>query len=120
MIEDKIRKTVSLGTVIPKPEANGDFIVKAWGTRRGETALVYTIPNHGNPAKPHQKGVTVSEFRQAFAELEKSGEFTHTWFNKHLSDCAKEGACNYTTIGGIFELLGEARYSSRGVYKRRR
>ncbi len=120
MIQERIRKSVRPGTVIPKPEANANFVVKAWGTRRGEAALVYFIPNHGNLGKPHQKGVTVSEFERAFGELERSGEFTRAWFNKHLASCATEGACNYTTIGGVFELLGEATYSKRGVYERQR
>lgn len=118
MIEKRIRKFFLPGTVIPKPEAKADFIMKAWGTRRGENALVYFVPNHVNPDKPNQKGVTVSEFEEAFAELKRSGEFTRVWFNKHLANCAKEGACNYTTIGGVFELLGEAAYSRRGVYER--
>lgn len=119
MIADRIRESISSGTVIPKPAAIADFVVKAWGKRRGETALIYCIPNHGNPSKPHEKGVTESEFEKAFAELQRSGDLTRAWFNKHLPNCAKEGACNYTTIGGIFELLGEATYSSRGVYERR-
>lgn len=120
MIADRIHESIFSGTVIPKPEAKSDFYVKAWGKRRGEAALVYCIPNHGNPAKPHEKGVTESEFEKAFAELKRSGEFTRAWFDKHLPNCAKEGSCNYTTIGGIFELLGEAAYSSRGVYERRK
>lgn len=117
MIEERIRKLILPGTVLPKPEAKADFVVKSWGTRRGEAALVYCIPNHGNPRRPHQKGVSVSEFESAFAELHRSGEFTRAWFTKHLANCAKEGSCNYTTIGGVFELLGEAKYSKRGVYE---
>ena len=120
MIVGRIRRSVTAGTVIPKPEAEADFVVKAWGRRRGETAPVYSIPNHRNPSKPYEKGITESEFEKALRELQNSGEFTRSWFNKHLAACAKEGACNYTTIGGIFELLGEAQYSSRGVYEQRR
>jgi hypothetical protein len=119
MIANRIRRSISSGTVIPKPEATADFVVKAWGQRRGEPALIYCIPNHQEPGKPYQKGVTESEIERAFAELRSSGEFTRAWFNNHLVKCAKEGGCNYTTIGGLFELLGEARYSSRGVYERR-
>ena len=118
MIVDRIRKSIFPGMIIPKPEANADFIVKAWGNRRGEHALTYYIPNHRNPQKPYVKGITESEFEKAFVELENSGEFTRVWFNKNLPICAKEGGCNYTTIGGILELLREAIYSSRGVYKR--
>ena len=119
MIVDQIKKSIAAGTVIPKPEAKSDFTVKAWGKRRGEPALIYYIPNHGNPNKPHEKGITENELEKAFAQLQQSGEFTRVWFNAHLAACAKEGACNYTTIGGIFELLSNAKYSSRGVYVRR-
>ncbi|MBI3714064.1 MAG: hypothetical protein HY253_14040 [Burkholderiales bacterium] len=115
-MEKKIQELILPGTIIPKPKAKADFVVKDWGTRRSEKALIYFIPNHVNTTKPSQKGVTVSEFEKAFSELQKSRKFTREWFNKHLALCAKEGSCNYTTIGGIFELLGEATYSNRGLY----
>jgi hypothetical protein len=115
---DRIRRLVALGTAIPKPETEAEFLVRGWGQRRGEPALIYSIPNHRNPSKPHEKGITESEFEKAFSQLEASGKFTRAWFNEHLPACAKEGPCNYTTIGGMFQLLGEARYASRGVYER--
>jgi hypothetical protein len=65
MIIQKI-KTIKPGTIIPKPEAKKDFIVKGWGTRRGEPALIYLIPNHNYPDKPFQKGITISEFIEAY------------------------------------------------------
>ncbi len=52
---------LSPGTVIPKPEAKDEFTVKGWGQRNGETALIYFIPNHSDPRKPHEKGITVGE-----------------------------------------------------------
>jgi len=106
------------GTVIPKPEAKGDFIIKGWGMRRGERALIYTIPNHKNSSKPHQKGITRSEWERAFERLQGTGEFTHLWFNTALPACAKEGSCNFTTIGGVFQLLGLAAYKRRGIYSK--
>jgi hypothetical protein len=120
MIAERILESVSLGTVIPKPEAKVNFVVKGWGRRRGERALVYSIPNHRNPENPYEKGITESEFERAYEELRSSGKLTRDWFNKNLTACAKEGSCNYTTIGGIFELLGEATYSTRGLYVYRR
>lgn len=118
MIADRIRNSIFSGMCIPKPEAKADFYVKNWGRRRGEPALIYSIPNHRSPGKGLAKGITESEFVQAYAELQLSGKFTRTWFNGHLAKCAKEGGCNFTTIGGVFEILGEAKYSSRGVYSR--
>lgn len=117
-ITHRIRQQVLPGTVIPKPEAKADFVVKGWGRRRGEPALVYTVPNHRNPSRPYEKGIAISEFESAYAQLRTSGRFTRQWFNVHLPECAKEGGCNYTSIGGIFQLLTEAQYASRGLYVR--
>ena len=55
MIEKRIRESVPPGKVIPKPEAKGNFVMKGWGRRRGESALVYQIPNHREPGKPFEK-----------------------------------------------------------------
>lgn len=117
MVIEMIRARVPPGTQIPKPQAKAGFFVKGWGTRRGEDALIYTIPNHKSPTEPKEKGITVSEFEKAFAQLKSSGHLTRSWFNSELSRCADEGDCNFTTIGGVFELLGLARYASRGVYR---
>jgi hypothetical protein len=58
MITENIRKSVCGEQVIPKPEAEADFVVKGWGRRRGEAALIYRIPNHRAPSKPYEKGIT--------------------------------------------------------------
>ena len=117
MIIDKIRDRMRPGVVIPKPEAKESFTITGWGRRRGEEALIYNVPNHSNPSKPHQKDITVSEFEKAYRQLTTSGLIDRRWFNENLPDCAKEGGCNFTTIGGIFELLGEAAYTHRGEYE---
>lgn len=115
MLIERIR-ALPAGTVIPKPEATADFKIKGWGRRRGEAALIYRIPNHRSPDKILAKGITVTEFERAYAELEASGRFTRSWFNSNLSSAADEGGCNYTTIGGVFDLLGLAKYGARGEY----
>lgn len=114
-----IRERIAPGIEIPKPESGGGFMVKGWGTRRGEPALIYTIPNRRG-GRPYEKGVTVSDFERAWRQLEAAGELTHAWFRANLPACAAEGSCNFTTLGGIFQLLGLARYdtASRGRYTR--
>ena len=119
MIIEKIKCIAVTGIAIPKLEAKEKFTIKGWGKRRGEDALVYIIPNTKNPQKHNEKGITVSEFEKAYKQLCDSGELTKVWFNKHLGKCANEGSCNFTSLGGIFELLGEAKYEHRCVYKRR-
>ncbi len=117
-ILDIIKTTATSGTVIPKPEARGDYIVKGWGKRRGESALIYKIPNHKTPMQPYEKGITESEWKKAFNQLKTAGYFSRTWFNSALPACAKEGPCNFTTIGGIFKLLLLAEYHKRGEYRK--
>ncbi len=112
----EIEESMYPGRVIPKPEATGDFMIKGWGVRRGARALIYTIPNKKTPTKPYEKGITTSEWRQAFRQLTANGEFSRSWFEKGMPACAKEGGCNFTTIGGVFELLGYATHG-RGVYR---
>ena len=94
-----ILNNIEPGTVIPKPEAESTFYVKGWGNRRGEKALVYFIPNHNNASKPYEKGITLSEWKKAFERLEIKGEFSKEWFKREMAECAKEGSCNFTTIG---------------------
>lgn len=118
-IVQEIMAKVAVNTVIPKPEARADFLVKGWGKRRNEPALVYKIPNHKNPNKPHEKGITVSEWRQAYQQICDGEDFDRQWFNENMSNCASEGGCNFTTIGGIFQLLGLVDYQ-RGAYTPRK
>jgi hypothetical protein len=104
------------GTKIPKPYAKTIYLVKGWGYRRGERALIYKIPNTSG-GKPYEKGINISEWRKAFI-LIKSGEaFTKKWFVANLPRCNNEGGCNFTTMGGIFQLLGFVAYEQPGVYK---
>jgi hypothetical protein len=117
MIFDRIKLVAPPGTIIPKPEAKENFYVKSIGIRRDEKALIYTIPNHNKPQSPYKKGITVSEFEKAYQRLTTSGEFTKKWFIENLPECHKEGSCNFTTIGGLFILLGEAIYAGKGVYR---
>ncbi|MDT8322094.1 MAG: hypothetical protein RQ826_16385 [Xanthomonadales bacterium] len=81
--------------------------------------MIYRIPNHRNPNHPYEKGITVSEFEAAARQLDGTGELNQSWFQKSLPGCAREGSCNFTTLGGIFELLGRAEYAGPGVYRRR-
>ena len=117
MIRQKILELVrnSANVEIPKPEAKEPFRIKGMGRRRDEEALVYTIPSHTR-VKPYEKGITLPEFEKAFQELKETGSLTRSWFNASLPACKKEGTCNFTTIGGVFQMLGLVRYAERGRY----
>lgn len=114
----EIKEKIPAGTVIPKPDNRVDFIVKKWGKRRGEEALVYQIPNHADPNKPHEKGITVKEWQRAYRRILFDNSFDKDWFTRTLDKCAEEGDCNFTTIGGIFQKLGLVDYE-RGIYTSR-
>jgi hypothetical protein len=118
MLLKQILRLAPPGTVIPKPDSAGDFKVKGLGERRGEDALIYLIPNHSNPRKPHEKDITASEFEQAYSRLHNARDLTKQWFRNHLPECDAEGSCNFTTVGGIFVLMHEAVYASRGKYRK--
>lgn len=116
-IVERIRDKARTGTEIPKPAATEPFRVKGWGIRRGENALIYSIPNKRG-GRPYEKGITVSEMRTAFKALQNTGVFTRSWFNQNMAACAREGGCNFTTIGGLFSLLAEAKYEGTGSYRK--
>lgn len=118
MIVCEIRNAILPGTIIPRPLSKKAFVIKTWGHRRGERALIYFIPNNRDNNRPYEKGIAESEFEQAYRELMKRGRFTHSWFNENLRRCAKEGPCNFTLIGGVFEILKLSKYVKKGIYER--
>ena len=115
MIIHLIRAVAPPGTIIPKPE-KGEFRIKGDGMRRGQDAIIYLVPNHINPKKPTPKGINASEFEAAYKQLIQTESLTCRWFKRYLPKCYKEGHCNFTTTGGLFELLGIAKYQGKGVY----
>lgn len=110
---------IPAGTPIRKPQSEGRSQIKGWGKRRGEDALIYRMPNGSDPSKPHEKGVTCSELAAAFKQLTTHGTFERNWFNENMSKCAKEGPCNFTTIGGLFEYANIASYTAPGKYSKK-
>ena len=118
MIFEQIVEKAPEGTVIPKPKAKLDFRVKGIGKRRGEEAIIYFVPNHKNLACPNEKGINRTEFEKAYEQLSMTGQFTREWFKTNLPDCNNEGSCNFTTIGGLFDLIGKAKYTGPGKYSR--
>lgn len=109
-----IMRRVPEGTPIPKPQG-GSSIVKGFCERRGEPALVYSI--NQKAAKPSNKAVTRSEWVQAFVQLRDTGALTRPWFKAAMPERAERDPCNFTTIGGVFVLLGYAVSSGRGAYR---
>lgn len=118
-IFDLIIEKIRPGEEIPKIQSEEIWKVKTIeGKRRGEKAIIYQIPNHKDPNKPHGKGINYSEWEKAYKRLSEEGEFSLRWFKEHMSECSKEGDCNFYTIGSIFQLLKIARYETRGSFRK--
>ena len=117
-ILNRIKKVAVAGTVIPKPMSSQGYVVVGWGISRGEEALVYRIPTKTGAGKASTKRVPSSVFEAADAVLAATGEITHSWFATAFPQVHADGACNFTTLGGVFELLGEVVYAEPGRYRR--
>ncbi|MCX6629118.1 MAG: hypothetical protein NTW28_15985 [Candidatus Solibacter sp.] len=90
-------KRLPIGTPIPKVDSTREYKIKQWSYRDGEERLSYTVAN---------KSIPVSWIRGCFEEL-RSTRFYH---GKDL------GGCNFTTIGGLFVLIGIAERAGAGFY----
>ncbi|MDE0693465.1 MAG: hypothetical protein OXI55_14645 [Gammaproteobacteria bacterium] len=73
------------------------------------------MPNHTGGTR-HRKTVTESEWAEAYQRLVEEGEFTRAWFREAMVDCNANGPRNFTTIGGVFKLIGIAEYAFPGTY----
>jgi len=114
---DRLRIAVQPAVQIPRPQS-APYTVLGWRQSRGEDAVAYEIPKRANTRSNSTKRITCSALEASFSELQSSGSFTRSWFDQNLPDLARDGACNFTAIGGIFVVLGEAVYGSRGHYVR--
>ena len=106
-IVECIRSVVGSGSVVHETRNGVRYRIKGWGQRRGEAALVYSIPSRTR-RNGTEKGVTASEIRLAHSRLVNAGRLCRRWFVASLPDCQKEGGCNFYALGGLFVLLGEA------------
>jgi hypothetical protein len=80
--------------------------------------LVYHIPPKAGTTRASEKRLTTSAFRAAFEVLTQSGSITRRWFAAAFPELDADGGCNFTTLGGVFVLIGEAHYGGRGVYRK--
>ena len=81
------------------------YTIKGLGKRHGEDATVYLVPNRKDPMNPSPKGFAASELRCAYRQLSSSREFTRTWFNSAMRECARGAPCNFYAIGAVFAGL---------------
>ena len=102
---------INVGINIPKPE-NRPCIIICIQENNENCFLKYSTGNSG-------KIVSKAEFRGAYKVLETCC-FTKKWYTENFHKQSKNKSCNYTTIGGIFILLGIAEYIPKGKYRLRK
>jgi hypothetical protein len=101
---------VTPGTAVPRPRVNCE--VSRFGVRKSEQALFYKSAHH-------EKNIRRSEFEIAHKQLCGAGELTRKWFEQCMPVRAKQDPCNFTTMGGVFVLLGDALHDpGRGAYRK--
>src|ERR1017187_2252716 len=100
-------KRLPIGTSIPKVESTKNYQIKAWYYKDGEEQFSYTVANKAFP---------VSWICGCFEELRKTGELRTAWFRESFYDGEDLGGCNFTTIGGLFILIGIAKRARKGLY----
>ena len=96
-------------TNIPKPKGHPCVILYIHEDNENNF-LKYSTGNSG-------KIVSKAEFREAYQRLLDNHNFTKLWYIDNFPIKAKNSGCNYTTIGGIFILLGIANHIRNGRYQ---
>jgi hypothetical protein len=100
-------KCLPIGTSIPKVESTRNHQIKDWSFKGTKESFSYTVAS---------KSMRVSWIRGCFEELGKTGELRTAWFRESFYDGEDLGGCNFTTIGGLFILIGIAKRARKGLY----
>lgn len=101
----KILPNIRVGEQIPKPnKAEGTVILQV-----SKISFDYRI------GKLNKKTVSFKEVEHAVCAIYELGEINRAWYKKHFPKESSHFPCNFTTIGGILQKAGIARYS-RGKY----
>lgn len=114
----QIRDALKKGVRIPKPRSKEAYRFVGWRSSRGEEAFVYEIPERPGSKRPSTKRIPCSAFKEACRTLLENGEITRAWFAEAFPQVNADGSCNFTTLGGIFQILGLAKCVRPGVYQR--
>jgi hypothetical protein len=100
-------KQLPIGTVIPKAESEKEYRITRWFYQDGQEWFSYSIAN---------KSIPISWVRGCFDQIQTTGELRTAWFRNTFYSGKDLGSCNFTTIGGLFVLLGAAERVREGVY----
>ena len=118
MIWNLIKETIKPGTIIQKPKSKKKYHFLGCGVSRGEESFVYELPTNPNTKRSSKKRIPCSAFNEAYKILLKNGEITKTWFASAFPKVNADGGCNFTTLGGVFQIIKLAEWINAGTYRR--
>lgn len=116
-IKRDVEKLVAQRAKIPKPLSSATYLLVRMGESRGERAVVYQLPVRPGSKRASTKRIPFSAIETSARQLLAAGLLTRRWFASRFPKLEADGTCNFTTVGGILELLGYARYAGQGEYE---
>jgi hypothetical protein len=115
---DQVRNILKEGIIIPKPRSKEAYRSLGWKSSRGEEAFIYALPKRPKSKRASTKRIPSSVFKEACRILIEDGAITKAWFTEAFPKLNADGSCNFTTLGGVFQILGFAKWAKPGSYKR--
>jgi hypothetical protein len=104
-------KQLPIGTPIPKPVSGRVYRIEGWFVvDDGTEKLRYIVA---------EKSLPVWWIRESFERLAGAGALRTRWSRDRFYNGSDLGGCDFTTVGGLLTLIGDARYSGRGLFVRR-
>ncbi len=102
-------------TAISKPKGGYIFIENIGNTKIDgveKEGFQYSVDSK------NKKYVPFDTLFLCYKRIFAFGELTTEWFKTTFPKEYKDRPCNFTTIGGVFILLGIAVYKNSGIYKK--
>ncbi len=104
-----ISNEIHIGTQIKKPSSVSSVLKIE--PNKENAFLKYSIGKMGS-----SKTVSQEEFIEAFKKIKEDGYINRMWYVEKFPYQHKNKPCNFTTIGGVFEILKIVTYKN-GYYK---
>ncbi len=118
-IQQHVERLVREKAIVPKPQSTETYRLVRIGKSRGARALVYELPKRPESKRVSTKRIPLPVIEECAHRLFCTGSIKRTWFAEHYPQLESDGTCNFTTVGGVLQLLGLARYSGLGEYATR-
>ena len=115
-LKDRVVELQKNNTPIPKTEDRYTYILKvSVGEIYGEKKDSFYYP----VGSSKEKAVPFDTLYAAYQRLIGTGIFSRAWYKETFPAEERSRPCNFTTIGGVFVVLGFAEHMGNGVYRRK-